>query len=211
MTQGQVNKGEPKKSNFVWWLLGTLFALVFVAINIIAPKQQQDASQATQQQQNQQVQALAYVPSKQVVAQVKKLVSKKPLSSTDAAQLQTYVLAARQRGLAQSDKLAASLIANADKRVAWADMRGKKGDEAVALCETAVQRSLKQPKSFDMIGHDEGYDPNEDWVMNVDLEADAMNGFGAVLRGQFSCRVACQPQTDQYGFNCAVTKVREKH
>src|SRR5947199_5016109 len=128
MTLGQAQKEVPKKSNSVWWLVGILFVLVFVAMNIIGPKQRQEAIDASQQQQDQQVQALSSVPSKQLIDRMKKLVSRRPLSSTDAAQLRTYVLLAKQRGLTQSDKAATALIANADSKLAWADMRGKKGD-----------------------------------------------------------------------------------
>jgi hypothetical protein len=62
----------------------------------------------------------------------------------------------------------------------------------------------------DWKGEDAGWDPERDGFYNVDLEANAMNSFGAKIRTVFSCQAICSDRQLPNGMRCMALKVVER-
>ncbi|HEX5433712.1 MAG TPA: hypothetical protein VFY05_05710, partial [Candidatus Angelobacter sp.] len=91
----------------------------------------------------------------------------------------------------------------------WVKVRDDVRIDAVVACKTATTSMLKAPDSVEWKDHEEGYDPNQDWIYNVDLQANAMNSFGAKLRSTFYCSAVCTDKEGSNGLRCIAMKVRE--
>jgi len=146
--------------------------------------------------------------AKQHVAELRKLVSKHPLYEGDIAAIQAHVRQLQLRR-ADSEKTNAQLIAKAEDRLKWAEWRNKVEFDATVACRRATEAQLKAPDAVEWKGERAGWDPQRDWYYNVDLQANAMNSFGAKLRSVFYCQALCSEKQLPNGLHCLAVSVRE--
>jgi hypothetical protein len=118
-----------------------------------------------------------------------------------------YVEAAKAKGL-DKDSAFAKLIAAPERRERWTKLRGENEIRAILTCRHAIRSNLKAPDEVEWKDYHAGYDPDEDWIMNVEQSANAMNSFGAKLRSTFYCRLVCVEDPEN-GLNCLPIKVKE--
>jgi hypothetical protein len=147
--------------------------------------------------------------AKQHLSELRKLVSKHPLLEPDIASIRKHIIQLQLKK-ADADKTTAEIIAIAENRLKWAEWRNKVSFEATVTCRMATQARLKAPDSVEWKGQDGGWDPEKDWYYNIDLEADAMNSFGAKLRSVFYCQVLCSDKELPNGSHCVAVSVREQ-
>lgn len=90
------------------------------------------------------------------------------------------------------------------------EWRNKVDIDATVACRAATQARLKAPDAVEWKGEKGGWDPQKDWYYNVDLEANAMNSFGAKLRSVFYCQALCSDKELPNGLHRVAVSVREQ-
>jgi len=146
---------------------------------------------------------------KEHTALLRKLVLKHPLLEDDLAATREQVEQLQLRK-AEADAKIAELIVTANERLKWGELRNRVSGEAIVACRSATEDRLKAPDAVEWKGEQSGWDPQKDWYYNVDLEANAMNSFGAKLRTEFSCQARCSDKELANGLRCVALSVQER-
>ena len=80
-------------------------------------------------------------------------------------------------------------------------------DHAQIVCRLVLKDNLKAPDSADFQSYTKDYvESKGNGKFLVQTRVDAINSFGAKLRGTFNCTVQC-PKYNEYG--CVVTSLKE--
>jgi hypothetical protein len=100
--------------------------------------------------------------------------------------------AGRKRWLIPVAALAAVLLLAAVAAfVAWRSSQPSDTEQAIAACREGVKAKLRAPASALFSG--ETVDPQRDGTHIVEGSVDGQNGFGALIRSRYDCRVKKLP------------------
>ena len=200
----QVNKFQTSFRTRLKWYFGALCIVLvcmapFIFFTYQAPPVPETNSQVTPPPKEDALTA------KQHVAELRKLVSKKPLQQEDVPTVKGHITQLQLRK-ADADKTTAQLIAAANLRITWVEWRGKVANDALVACRNATKSQVKASDPVDWHGESSGWDPDKDWHYNVDI---GMNLFGK-YHTVFACQAVCSEKRFENGMHCMAERVSER-
>lgn len=200
---------RPSREGLVFLAVGVFF-LLGVFFNVLGKHTRETEVKETAEKHSAAVDEASKLPPQQILKELQDIGEDITSKPEQLGAIRVYLEAAQKvRGSYKPREQ--QTIDRIQKHIEWGQWLAATEYDipATAKCRVVVQQRMKAPDSVEWKGQKSAFDPDEDYVLYVFLQANAMNSFGAKLLGNFQCSLKCNPNIRGAADACVVTEVTE--